>query len=115
MGLGAGTIYTESPYDWFERPAKPELRESSIRCSAPERWSEIESADGPALRGSCADEAAVPNDMAIHFPKHQGVKCYAMLAGQCWLVVEGVPVLLQAGDCFLLAKSLRVGASREQL
>jgi hypothetical protein len=46
---------------------------------------------------------AVPNDMAIHFPKHQGVKCYAMLAGQCWLVVEGVPepVLLQAGDCFL--------------
>ena len=23
MGLGAGTIYTESPYDWFERPANP--------------------------------------------------------------------------------------------
>ena len=51
---------------------------------------------------------AVPNDMAIHFPKHQGVKCYAMLAGQCWLVVEGVPepVLLQAGDCFLLPRGL---------
>src|SRR3981081_1176208 len=60
MGLGAGTIYTESPYDWFERLAKPELRKSSIRCSAPERWSEIKSADGPALRGSCADEAAAP-------------------------------------------------------
>ena len=26
---------------------------------------------------------AVPGDMAIHFPKHQGIKCYAMLAGQC--------------------------------
>ena len=50
----------------------------------------------------------VPGDMAIYFPKHQGVKCYAMLAGQCWLVVEGVPdpVLLRAGDCFLLPRGL---------
>jgi AraC-like DNA-binding protein len=49
---------------------------------------------------------AVVGDMAIHFPKHQGIKCYAMLAGQCWLVVEGVPdpVLLHAGDCFLLPR-----------
>jgi len=40
----------------------------------------------------------VPGDIAIYFPTHQGVKCYAMLAGQCWLVVEGVPdpVLLRA-------------------
>jgi AraC-like DNA-binding protein len=44
--------------------------------------------------------------MAIQFPKHQGIKCYAMLAGQCWLAVEGVPepVLLHAGDCFLLPR-----------
>jgi AraC-like DNA-binding protein len=51
---------------------------------------------------------AVMGDMAIHFPKHQGIKCYAMLAGQCWLVVEGVPapVLLNAGDCFLLPRGL---------
>jgi AraC-like DNA-binding protein len=50
----------------------------------------------------------VPGDMAISFPKHQGIKCYAMLAGQCWLVVEGVPdpVLLEAGDCFLLPRGL---------
>jgi AraC-like DNA-binding protein len=48
----------------------------------------------------------VPGDMAIYFPKHQGIKCYAMLAGQCWLIVEGVPdpVLLDAGDCFLLPR-----------
>jgi AraC-like DNA-binding protein len=48
----------------------------------------------------------VPGDMAIYFPKHQGIKCYAMLAGQCWLVVEGVPepVLIHAGDCFLLPR-----------
>jgi AraC-like DNA-binding protein len=50
----------------------------------------------------------VPGDIAVYFPKHQGVKCYAMLAGQCWLVVEGVPdpVLLEAGDCFLLPRGL---------
>jgi AraC-like DNA-binding protein len=50
----------------------------------------------------------VLGDMAIHFPKHQGIKCYAMLAGQCWLIVEGVPepVLLDAGDCFLLPRGL---------
>jgi AraC-like DNA-binding protein len=51
---------------------------------------------------------AMHGDIAIHFPKHQGIKCYAMLAGQCWLVVEGIPepVLLNAGDCFLLPRGL---------
>jgi AraC-like DNA-binding protein len=50
----------------------------------------------------------VPGDMAIYFPKHQGIKCYAMLAGQCWLVAEGVtdPILLDAGDCFILPRGL---------
>ena len=51
---------------------------------------------------------AVIDDIAIRFPKHAGIKCYAMLAGQCWLVVDTVPepVLLQAGDCFLLPRGL---------
>lgn len=51
---------------------------------------------------------AVQGDVAISFPKHQGIKCYAMLAGQCWLAMEGVPepVLLHAGDCFLLPRGL---------
>ena len=50
----------------------------------------------------------VPDDMAIYFPKHQGIKCYAVLAGQCWLVVEGVPdpILLDVGDCFILPRGL---------
>ncbi len=50
----------------------------------------------------------VGGDLAIQFPKHQGIKCYAVLAGQCWLSVEGVPdpVLLTAGDCFLLPRGL---------
>ena len=44
----------------------------------------------------------------IKFPKYQGIKCYALISGQCWLSVEGVPnaVLLTAGDCFLLPRGL---------
>jgi len=50
----------------------------------------------------------VGGDVAIQFPKHQGIKCYAVVSGQCWLSVEGVPdaVLLTAGDCFLLPRGL---------
>ncbi len=50
----------------------------------------------------------MPEDLAIYFPRHQGIKCYAMLAGQCWLAVEGVdaPVSLEAGDCFVLPRGL---------
>jgi len=48
----------------------------------------------------------VDGDIAIQFPKHSGIKCYAMVSGQCWLSVEGVPepVRLTAGDCFLLPR-----------
>ena len=50
----------------------------------------------------------VGDNVAIQFPKHQGIKCYAMLSGRCWLSVEGAPetVLLTAGDCFLLPRGL---------
>jgi AraC-like DNA-binding protein len=41
---------------------------------------------------------------SIQFPRHDGIKCYAVVSGQCWLSVDGVPdpVRLKAGDCFLL-------------
>jgi AraC-like DNA-binding protein len=50
----------------------------------------------------------VAKHMAIRFPKHEGIKCYAVISGQCWLTVEGLPeaVLLQAGECFLLPRGL---------
>jgi AraC-like DNA-binding protein len=50
----------------------------------------------------------VGDGTAIQFPKHEGIKCYAVLSGHCWLSVEGVPdaVLLAAGDCFLLPRGL---------
>jgi AraC-like DNA-binding protein len=50
----------------------------------------------------------VDGDTAVQFPKHPGIKCYAILSGQCWLSVEGIPdpVLLTAGDCFVLPRGL---------
>ena len=46
----------------------------------------------------------VGGDWSFQFPQHEGIKCYAVVSGQCWLAVEGVPdaVYLKAGDCFLL-------------
>ncbi|KUM27598.1 AraC family transcriptional regulator [Mesorhizobium loti] len=43
-------------------------------------------------------------EWSIEFPRNIGIKCYAVVSGQCWLAVEGVPepVHLTAGDCFLL-------------
>jgi AraC-like DNA-binding protein len=43
-------------------------------------------------------------EWSIQFRQHKGIKCYALVSGQCWLSVEGVAdaVRLQAGDCFLL-------------
>jgi AraC-like DNA-binding protein len=57
----------------------------------------------------------VDGDMAIQFPRHQGIKCYAIVSGQCWLTVETVPapVLLHAGDCFLLPRGLPFSLSSD--
>jgi len=50
----------------------------------------------------------VPEGFSIYFPQHQGIKCYAMLAGECWLDVESVqePIRLRGGDCFILPRGL---------
>lgn len=42
---------------------------------------------------------------SIQFPdQHECIKCYAVICGECWLSVQGVPdaVRLRGGDCFLL-------------
>ena len=43
-------------------------------------------------------------DWSIQFTGNIGIKCYAVVSGQCWLSVESVaePVRLKAGDSFLL-------------
>src|ERR1700733_12766542 len=45
-------------------------------------------------------------DWSIHFGQHEGIKCYAVVSGECWLAMEGVPgaVRIKAGDCFLLPR-----------
>lgn len=30
-------------------------------------------------------------EFAIEFPKHESIKCYAVVSGQCWLSVEVFP------------------------
>jgi AraC-like DNA-binding protein len=43
-------------------------------------------------------------DWSFQFPQKEGIKCYAVVSGQCWLSVEGIPdaVLLKTGDGILL-------------
>lgn len=42
----------------------------------------------------------------IEFPRHSGMKCYAVVSGQAWLTVEGTTDVehLKAGQCFLLPR-----------
>ena len=49
----------------------------------------------------------VGGDWSTPVPEHDGIKCYAVVSGQCWLSVEGVaePVHLKPGDCFLLPRA----------
>jgi AraC-like DNA-binding protein len=44
------------------------------------------------------------DEVAIQWPQHEGIKCYAVVSGQCWLSVEGIAdaVLLTTGECYLL-------------
>lgn len=43
---------------------------------------------------------------SIRFPPQNGIKCYALVSGNCWLRVDGVanPLYVTAGDCLLLPK-----------
>ena len=45
-------------------------------------------------------------DVSVSFPAHDGIKCYAVVSGECWVVVDGVskPTHLKTGDCFLLPR-----------
>ncbi len=52
--------------------------------------------------------------MAIRIPEHDGLFCYAVLEGACWLTLEDgrEPVRLAGGDCVLLAsgRAFRIGS-----
>lgn len=44
--------------------------------------------------------------LSLQFGTHTGIKCYAVVAGQGWLSMEGMaePLQLKSGDCFLLPR-----------
>jgi AraC-like DNA-binding protein len=46
----------------------------------------------------------VAGEWSIRFAPKEGIKCYSLLAGQCWLAMDGVPepLHLKTGDCILL-------------
>jgi AraC-like DNA-binding protein len=48
----------------------------------------------------------VAGPWSIRIGPHEGIKCYAVVSGECWLAMEGVPdpVRLHAGDCLLLPR-----------
>lgn len=45
-------------------------------------------------------------DWSLHFDQLEGIKFYAVVSGECWLSVDGVPdpVRVRSGDCFLLPR-----------
>jgi AraC-like DNA-binding protein len=45
-------------------------------------------------------------DWSLHFDQHEGIKFYAVVSGECWLSVDGVPdpIRVKSGDCFLLPR-----------
>jgi hypothetical protein len=42
-------------------------------------------------------------ELSVRFGRHEGIKCYAVVSGQCWLSVEGVPDTVHLGRLFLAA------------
>ena len=82
------------PYFWFDRPAKGLM----------DPLSDVLSLLRP--RSYSCGGTDVAGDFSVQYPRHEGIKCYAVVSGQCWLSVEGVPeaVHLKSGDCFLLPR-----------
>jgi AraC-like DNA-binding protein len=89
------TIYAESPYYWLDRP---EMKLDPL--------SDVLSVLKPRSTTARAFDAG--GEWSIQFGRHEGIKCYALISGQSWLAVEGIPdpVHLEAGDCFLLPRGL---------
>jgi AraC-like DNA-binding protein/mannose-6-phosphate isomerase-like protein (cupin superfamily) len=89
------TIYTVSPQYWLNR------LEGVL-----DPLSTVLSVLKP--RSYMAGAFDMAGDWSIQFGHHEGIKCYALVSGQCWLVVEDVSeaVRLETGDCFLLPRGL---------
>ena len=53
---------------------------------------------------------------AFRFGQWDGIKCYAVVSGRCWLSIESLEhaIELNAGDCFLLPSGLPFGIGSDQ-
>jgi AraC-like DNA-binding protein len=58
------------------------------------------------LRGYGAGGFDAAGDWAVQSGPHAGIKFHAVVEGECWVSVEGVPdpIKVCAGECFLLAR-----------
>ena len=54
-------------------------------------------------------------DWSIQYEMHEGIKCFAVVAGRCWLEVEGEPepIQLQVRDCVLLPSGRRFRLAKD--
>ncbi|MGN6581247.1 MAG: AraC family transcriptional regulator [Bordetella sp.] len=45
-------------------------------------------------------------DWSLQFPGIDGLRCYALLSGSCWLVIDDHdgPIRLESGDCLLMTR-----------
>ncbi len=52
---------------------------------------------------------------SIQYDMHDGIKCFAVVAGQCWLEVDGhlEPIQLHVGDCVLLPSGRRFRLAKD--
>ncbi|WP_446742608.1 AraC family transcriptional regulator [Silvibacterium acidisoli] len=56
------------------------------------------------LRSYTSGGFDIGGDFSIEFKHYDGIKCYVLVSGECWLEVEGIPnpMRIVAGDCFML-------------
>jgi AraC-like DNA-binding protein len=54
-------------------------------------------------------------DWSVRFDQHDGIKCFALVSGRCWLAVDGEeePILLEGGDCVLLPNGRRFTMAKD--
>lgn len=58
------------------------------------------------VRSSMSGGFDAGENWSLQFDRHEGIKFYAVVSGECWLSVDGVPepLRVKSGDCFLLPR-----------
>lgn len=58
------------------------------------------------VRSSMSGGFDAGGEWSLRFDRHEGIKFYAVVSGECWLSVDGAPdpLRVKSGDCFLLPR-----------